>query len=149
MAISFPQISILLFQNTEVALSLVWITTMFIICNKSTYPNFKGENRVWRLVSGNNPENLCICDTSTTKEGSHGMGWGGVTYHNSEVENLGKIYSSLEAGLSLFQYCPLSSWVRFPILRDIALGTWILCWYLCWKYMVEVSAPWQTCSRSL
>ena len=66
---TFTQIFILLFQNTEVILSLVWISALYTICGKPTYPNSERENRIWRLVFGRDHEKWGLCETPSTKAG--------------------------------------------------------------------------------
>ena len=66
--IHFSQIFFLLFQNTEIILSLVWIPAL-LICGKLTYPNSEWENRIWRLMSWRDPEKWSLCETPTTKSG--------------------------------------------------------------------------------
>ena len=65
---TYPQIFYLLFQNTEMILSLVWISDLFI-SGKPTYPNSEWVNRIWRLVSWRDPEKWGLCETPSTKAG--------------------------------------------------------------------------------
>ena len=89
---------ILLSQDTEVILSLVWISALLTICGKSTYPN--SEEKIgyesWYLEGI--LKNGAYVTLLAQKEGSHGEEVS-LTI-DSEVENLVKFYSSSEAGSS-------------------------------------------------
>ena len=117
MAISFPQISIFLSQNSEVVLSLEWISTPFTICSKPTYPNSR-EEIAWTLVSGRDPEKWGLPDTFSSKAGGKPW-WGESLTINSEEENLGKFSSSSEASSSPVLPTVLSGQVLNPQGRHI------------------------------